>query len=227
MLECQVLILVIFSAAVNVCSPSSPNMYRTLKKNGFHRDLFTKLLIPSSLIEPGCECLIEEEFPPGMYVDPYELKNLREKGGPQFISAAVDIEKPKELSTSFSFIIYPKQLLKEGSEFVTNVTIPVHVRYHQPLSEESTAHVVIQNPHIYLLCHQNDLKTIKKTEKQFPCSGSHENCTWTEISYKTDASSIYFDIPVGSLYQQTPVVSVTLAVTLIGCLFLSSKILQK
>lgn len=48
-----------------------------------YRDLFTKILIPSSLIEPGCLCLMEEEFPPGMYIDPYELKNLREKGGPQ------------------------------------------------------------------------------------------------------------------------------------------------
>ncbi|XP_062586961.1 phosphatidylinositol-glycan biosynthesis class X protein-like [Saccostrea cucullata] len=227
MLGCEAVNLAIFSAAISICSSSSPNLYRTLKKNGFHRDLFTKLLIPSSLTGPGCECLIEEELPPGMYVDPYELKNLREKGGPQFISPSIDIEKPKELSTSFSLLIYPDRLSKEGSEFVTNVTIPVHVRYHQPLPEDSTARVVIQNPHIYLLCEQKDLKAIKKTGKQLPCSSLHENCTWTEISYKTDAIGIQFDVPVGSLNQQMTVVSVTVAVTLIGCLFLSSKFLQK
>jgi hypothetical protein len=48
-----------------------------------YRSLFTKILIPTSLMGPGCESLIEEELPAGLYIDPYELKNYREQGGPQ------------------------------------------------------------------------------------------------------------------------------------------------
>ncbi|XP_048762340.1 phosphatidylinositol-glycan biosynthesis class X protein-like isoform X2 [Ostrea edulis] len=194
-------------------------------------DLFTKILIPASVMETGCECLIEEELPPGLYIDPYELKNYREKGGPQFNSPAVNTENPKELSTSLKFIIY-QEFSVEGSEYVTNVTIPVHVRYHQPSSEGSTSFIQIQNPHIYLLCHREDTqKTIKmetKKTKKFPCSSNpNKTCTYTETVYKTDADSVGFEVPVGDLRHRTTVVGVTLLLTLSGCFYLSSKILYK
>uniref|UniRef100_K1Q6E3 Phosphatidylinositol-glycan biosynthesis class X protein n=1 Tax=Magallana gigas TaxID=29159 RepID=K1Q6E3_MAGGI len=119
-MEVDLFMLVVLGTAITAAVSSSPNLYRTVRKNGFHRELFTKIFIPTSLIDAKCECLIEEQFPPGLYIDPYELKNYREKGGPQFDSPAVDIEKPKELSPNLVFIIYPQQFTAIGPEYVTN-----------------------------------------------------------------------------------------------------------
>ncbi|XP_022312521.2 GPI alpha-1,4-mannosyltransferase I, stabilizing subunit-like [Crassostrea virginica] len=218
-----VFILAALTTLFPLTDSSSPNLYRTLIKNGFHRDLFTKILIPSSLIEPGCLCLMEEEFPPGMYIDPYELKNLREKGGPQFSSPAVDIEKPKELSPSLKFLIYPPPFTLESSVYVTNVTIPVHLRYHQPSSSDRTVQVQLRNPRVYLLCDVKEESIVKIKKKEYPCSSLDKNCTWTEISYMTDAIQVEFEVPVGCLHHRPIVVVSTLGVTILSCLYLCQK----
>lgn len=224
-MEVDLFMLVVLGTAITAAVSSSPNLYRTVRKNGFHRELFTKIFIPTSLIDAKCECLIEEQFPPGLYIDPYELKNYREKGGPQFDSPAVDIEKPKELSPNLVFIIYPQQFTAIGPEYVTNVTVPVHIRYHQPSSRYDTVQIQLKNPRLYLLCQVID-KSIQMNKKQFPCNSVDNNCLWTEIKYKTDVINIEFDVPVGSLHHQGSVISVTLAVTLACCLYLSSKMLH-
>lgn len=224
-MEGDLFVLAILGTVIPVAISSYPNLYRTVKKNGFHRELFTKIFIPSSLIDANCECLIEEQFPPGMYVDPYELKNYREKGGPKFISPAVDIEKPKELSPSLTFTIYPRPFttVTIESEYVTNVTVPVHIRYHQPSSRHETIQIQLKNPRIYLLCDVHN-KSIQMEKKTFPCNSVDKKCLWTEIKYKTDVINIEFDIPVGSLQHHGTVVSVTLAVTIASCLYLSLKL---
>lgn len=75
----------------------------------------------------------------------------------QFDSPAVDIEKPKELSPNLVFIIFPQQFIAIGPEYVTNVTVPVHIRYHQPSSRYDTVQIQLKNPRLYLLCQGKQL----------------------------------------------------------------------
>ncbi|PIK58500.1 putative phosphatidylinositol-glycan biosynthesis class X protein-like [Apostichopus japonicus] len=131
-------VLLVISLALSHASgePTCPTLEgvtlsREVFKEGYHRDLTTSL--HGNITRSGLEIrlILVETFPPGFYIDQYELANLKSFGGPETqILEAVDVEKPAHLSTEFNFFIFIESTDAADDQFVASVSLPIHLRYH-------------------------------------------------------------------------------------------------
>uniref|UniRef100_A0A2K5REU9 Phosphatidylinositol-glycan biosynthesis class X protein n=1 Tax=Cebus imitator TaxID=2715852 RepID=A0A2K5REU9_CEBIM len=101
-------------------------------KDGFHRDL-----------------LIKMKFGEGLFVDPYELRNLTET---MMVLEIFDIEAPNYLSKESEVLIYARQ----DSQCIDcfQAFLPVHYRYHRPHSKDGET---FTEPDLLMYCDQLQL----------------------------------------------------------------------
>ena len=160
------------------------------------RELLTEieLMLTTSILPPKCMLAIEETIPRGMYVDPDQLRDLYQSNGfASYIPTKVDVEKPEFESESFRVFIFRKLEIEQNLR-VTNVQLPVHMRYHKPAqivdlkpsSSAPTAIVKLQNPRLLLSCEGENVAAHcpEKTVTSFCDSTGTEKCEFLLIPYE-------------------------------------------
>uniref|UniRef100_A0A8C0AFJ1 Phosphatidylinositol-glycan biosynthesis class X protein n=1 Tax=Bos mutus grunniens TaxID=30521 RepID=A0A8C0AFJ1_BOSMU len=124
-------------------------------KDGFHRDLLTKVKFGESIEDlQTCRLLIKQYIPTGLFVDPYELASLRERNITEavMVSENFNIEAPNYLSKESEVLIYARQ----DSQCIDcfQAFLPVHYRYHQPHIKDGETFIVVHNPDLLMYCDQ-------------------------------------------------------------------------
>lgn len=160
------------------------------------RELLTEieLMLTTSILPPKCTLAIEETIPRGMYVDPDQLRDLHQTNGfASYIPTKVDVEKPEFESESFRVFIFRKLDIEQNLR-VTNVQLPVHMRYHRPAqildakpsSSAPTAIVKFQNPRLLLSCEGENVASHcpEKAVTSFCDSTGTEKCEFLLIPYE-------------------------------------------
>ena len=160
------------------------------------RELLTEieLMLTTSILPPKCTLVIEETIPRGMYVDPDQLRDLQESTGfSTYIPTKVDVEKPEFESESFRVFIFRRLGIQENLR-VTNVQLPVHMRYHKPgqileakpSSSAPTAIIKLQNPRLLLSCEGENVAAHcpDKAVTSFCDASGTEKCEYLQIPYE-------------------------------------------
>ena len=151
-------------------------------------------MLTTSILPPKCMLAIEETIPRGMYEDPDQLRDLyQSKGFASYIPTKVDVEKPEFESESFRVFIFRKLDIEQNLR-VTNVQLPVHMRYHKPAqitdpkpsSSAPTAIVKFQNPRLLLSCEGENVASHcpEKAVTSFCDSTGTEKCDFLLIPYE-------------------------------------------
>lgn len=151
-------------------------------------------MLTTSSLPPVCKLLIEETIPRGMYVDPDQLRDLHEWSGLQtFIPVKVDVEKPEFESEPFRVFIFRQLKIQENLR-ITDVKLPVHMRYHKPAKLEDpkpsssapAAIVKLQNPRLLLSCEGEDISSYcpEKVVTSYCDSSGTERCEYLQIPYE-------------------------------------------
>ncbi|XP_030430278.1 phosphatidylinositol-glycan biosynthesis class X protein isoform X3 [Gopherus evgoodei] len=128
-----------------------------LLKEGFHRDLLTKVELGAGDEAIGsCTVAIKEHLPTGLYVDPYELASLQQHNLTEalMIPDTVDVESPEYLATDLAIVVYTKPDPQCASCF--KAMLPVHCRYHRPTEDDGEALTVLKSPEILIHCHKSN-----------------------------------------------------------------------
>ena len=136
-----------------------------------------------------------------MYVDPDQLRELKDSTRLNtFIPTKVDVEKPEFESESFRVFIFRKLGIQENLR-VTNVQLPVHMRYHKPAqileakpsSSAPTAIVKLQNPRLLLSCEGENVASYcpEKSVTSYCDSSGTEKCEYLQIPYEI-VSDVFF-----------------------------------
>ena len=134
-----------------------PELHRTVDKNGLHRDLMTEIKLPPTIVtevECACHVQIHEHFTSGVYIDPFQLRSMVNFGGPRFLSPLVDVEQPEYRSSPLEVKLFTRMQKTTGGGLATNLTIPIHLRYHKisTNNDDNDASIFISNPIIYIKC---------------------------------------------------------------------------
>ncbi|XP_039345487.1 phosphatidylinositol-glycan biosynthesis class X protein isoform X2 [Mauremys reevesii] len=158
--------ILIFRVSLLVCTAGNlfaqatcPDITVTqqLLKEGFHRDLLTKVELGAGDEAIGsCTVAIKEHLPTGLYVDPYELASLQQHNLTEalMIPDIVDVESPEYLATDLAIVVYMKPDPQCASCF--KAMLPVHCRYHRPTEDDGEALTLLKSPEILIHCHKSN-----------------------------------------------------------------------
>lgn len=223
-----IFLLVFFEISLSL---QLPTLQRKLLKDGFHRDLQTIIEIPLSLFTQRegmkCHCLYKEFLPSSTYVDTFQLKSVSKHLGFDYVSPTLDIEKPEYQENTFSIfsILIYTDFLVNSDRVISNVTFPIHLRYHLPATDYRN--FSIMNPGVLIRCNNADyIGEIMRTE-QIPCTPKEDIlCEWNIIKYNSDVNDIRVEVPVGNTNHTVLVVLGTLTVTFGSCLWIVYKVLN-
>ncbi|XP_064650543.1 phosphatidylinositol-glycan biosynthesis class X protein-like [Lineus longissimus] len=203
-------------------------MYRSSKNEGYHRDLVTEVIIPLSpagqLPTYGCDILLVEHLPSGVYIDVHQIEQMVEFGGPEVIvNDPIDIEQPEYLSLPNKILVYG-QITVKGQRLSTSITLPIHLRYHRAESEGGYVQVIQKHPEVFVRCDAYDHFSTQDSQG-FPCSAKYpeQRCPWYKIDYSTDSKEITFHLPIGDSDLTNLVCIITIGTTLFGCLYIIYK----
>ncbi|XP_070215117.1 phosphatidylinositol-glycan biosynthesis class X protein [Bos mutus] len=188
-------------------------------KDGFHRDLLTKVKFGESIEDlQTCRLLIKQYIPTGLFVDPYELASLRERNITEavMVSENFNIEAPNYLSKESEVLIYARQ----DSQCIDcfQAFLPVHYRYHQPHIKDGETFIVVHNPDLLMYCDQEFpvLKCWAQSEVTAPCTlNSKDICQWNNMKYKSVYKNLTLQVPVGLTIHTSLVCSVTLLISIL------------
>ncbi|XP_065413195.1 phosphatidylinositol-glycan biosynthesis class X protein isoform X4 [Chrysemys picta bellii] len=190
--------------AGNLCAQATcPDITVTqqLLKEGFHRDLLTKVELGAGDEAIGsCTVAIKEHLPTGLYVDPYELASLQQHNLTEalMIPDTVDVESPEYLATDLAIVVYMKPDPQCACCF--KAMLPVHCRYHRPTEEDGEALAFLKSPEILIHCHKSFLSVEcwKYSEVEAPCSvRNRHTCHWNKVKYKHVNKEVILQVPVG------------------------------
>lgn len=198
------------------------SVMRRIINPGFHKQLLSEveLMLTTTLLPDRCTLLVEETIPRGAFVDPDEMRDLRHRTGLRsFIPSKVDIEKPEFESEAFRVYIFRNLEVRENLR-VTDVQLPVHLRYHRPApplpdGSPPTATVKIPNPRLLLSCPGEELASncSSRAVTAFCDDSALHRCEWLNIPYKINVASVEVSVPVGNTDHTSLVVGVTTLVT--------------
>lgn len=148
-----------------------------------------------------------------------------------FVPQYIDVEAPT--SKSAPFTVYMFEQIKKS----VNITLPVHLRYHEP-SDKKFNRVEIESPKIFYTsgCPGVRNKNVKTT--LLPCKNSSEitdffelsspyYCQWIETEFYSSPITLSFLIPIGNSTSYPFVLPVTLFISWMACLFLTYVIIKK
>ncbi|XP_019355401.1 phosphatidylinositol-glycan biosynthesis class X protein isoform X2 [Alligator mississippiensis] len=196
---------------------------REVLKDGFHRDLLTKVELGTVGEDIGCcSVAIKEHLPAGLYVDPNELALLQQHNQTEalIVPDAVDVEAPEYLATDLVVFIYMKPDPRCTHCF--QATLPVHCRYHRPTENDGRVPAALKNPEILIRCPESfpPMKCWKHSHVEAPCSVRTEStCHWNNVKYKPVNKELILQVPVGLKQHSSLVCAVTLLTTVL-CLSL-------
>ncbi|KAM7248314.1 hypothetical protein CapIbe_000353 [Capra ibex] len=188
-------------------------------KDGFHRDLLTKVKFGESIEDlQTCRLLIKQYIPTGLFVDPYELASLRERNITEavMVSENFNIEAPNYLSKESEVLIYARQ----DSQCIDcfQAFLPVHYRYHRPHIKDGETFIVVHNPDLLMYCDQEFpvLKCWAQSKVTAPCAlNSKDICQWNNMKYKSVYKNLTLQVPVGLTIHTSLVCSVTLLISIL------------
>ncbi|KAM7160472.1 phosphatidylinositol-glycan biosynthesis class X protein isoform 2-T2 [Macrochelys suwanniensis] len=172
-----------------------------LLKEGFHRDLLTKVELGAGDEAIGsCTVAIKEHLPTGLYVDPYELESLQQDNLTEalIIPDSVDVESPEYLATDLAIVVYMKPDPQCACCF--KAMLPVHCRYHRPTEDDGEALALLKSPEILIHCHKSftSVECWKYSDVEAPCSvRNRHTCHWNNVKYKPVNKEVILQVPVG------------------------------
>ncbi|KAM7160471.1 phosphatidylinositol-glycan biosynthesis class X protein isoform 1-T1 [Macrochelys suwanniensis] len=190
-----------------------------LLKEGFHRDLLTKVELGAGDEAIGsCTVAIKEHLPTGLYVDPYELESLQQDNLTEalIIPDSVDVESPEYLATDLAIVVYMKPDPQCACCF--KAMLPVHCRYHRPTEDDGEALALLKSPEILIHCHKSftSVECWKYSDVEAPCSvRNRHTCHWNNVKYKPVNKEVILQVPVGLKQHGALVCAVTLLTTVL------------
>ncbi|KAA0711964.1 Phosphatidylinositol-glycan biosynthesis class X protein [Triplophysa tibetana] len=196
---------------------TSVKMSMKIAKAGFHREL--QYSIQYGKVDHDVKALSVQKLPSGVYMDEYQLANLREDTGLEvLLDSKLDLEAPEYLSTEFTAFIFLSTSENSGQHAVM---VPVHARYHRP---SDTGHlqvkVDIESPRLLIRSDQCKIPPPGSSHVvvEAPCTLSNVSlCSWLKILDLQETGPVSLEIPVGDATQTVTVCIVTVLVTLLSC----------
>ncbi|XP_069583999.1 phosphatidylinositol-glycan biosynthesis class X protein isoform X1 [Ranitomeya imitator] len=190
---------------------------REILKNGFHRDVVTRVQVSSSAEQmDGCSILLRETLPSGLFLDPYQLSSLRQHNLTEvFLMSLVDLEAPEYLSAESQALVYMEPDQSGAGGFISSV--PVHARYHRPSAQGSDASIVLPGPQLLVHCSKDFLLSgcLDYPLVEAPCEPSGAvKCQWMNLPYAEVKEKAALQVPVGRIQHGPAVCIITVAVTL-------------
>nr|XP_054763153.1 phosphatidylinositol-glycan biosynthesis class X protein-like [Lytechinus pictus] len=180
-----------------------------------------------------CRFVILEHLPTGMFVDAYQLKNLKGFGAPAVLFLGeIDVEKPEHLSPNHTIAIYTPPIKPANndnhmiSHMTASIDLPVHLRYHAPSSDPEVNHAEVYLPHpeLFMYCTGCSLDACSNDTglMRAPCTAAnHSICSWTPLDYTMDTyEELVFRMPVGKEWQSRAVTIITLTTIIVGMIVL-------
>ncbi|XP_054838069.1 phosphatidylinositol-glycan biosynthesis class X protein [Eublepharis macularius] len=201
--------------AQNFC----PEVTQWLLKDGFHRDLLTRVNLGT--VDEGtgnCMVAIKIHLPKGLYVDPYELITLHKHNITEALVVAdyVDLEVPEYLAAEIIVLVYMKP--DPDCLYCFRAILPLHCRYHQPAEVDGEISVILKSPEILIHCQKSFLSTecLKETKIEAPCSWKiKHNCHWDSMKFQAINRELKLQIPVGLKHHLILVCTGTLVTTIL------------
>lgn len=135
-------------------------------------------------------------------MDPNQLRDVSEFTGLRtFVNSMVDVEKPEFESEAFRLFIFRNLEIQENLR-LTNVEMPIHLRYHRPREptdleikkgEQPIAVVKMQNPRLFLSCDGENLvaKCPDRAVTLYCDSTGTTKCEYLHIPYKVVSMSFF------------------------------------
>ncbi|XP_056420405.1 phosphatidylinositol-glycan biosynthesis class X protein isoform X2 [Hyla sarda] len=189
---------------------------REILKNGFHRDLVTRVKIHSTAKQTAsCRVLLYETIPSGLFLDPYQLSSLRQHNLTEVVLLnSVDLEAPEYLCAESNVLVYTRPDQSCDDCFISSV--PIHARYHRPSAEASEVSIVLHKPQLLIHCSKGVLLScVDYPIVEAPCGPADEiNCQWMDIPYTEVEEKLAFQVPVGMTPHGPAVCAITVAVTM-------------
>ncbi|XP_068135257.1 phosphatidylinositol-glycan biosynthesis class X protein [Hyperolius riggenbachi] len=191
---------------------------RQLLKNGFHRDLITRVSIQGFAEQVNsCRIVLRESIPSGLFVDPYQLSSLQQQNLTEAVLlTSVDVEAPEYLSTAHTALVYMRPDDTCSNCYIS--TVPVHARYHRPSSHTHQVSVHLQNPQLLIRCSKEFLQSGCPNHLlvEAPCGTFNgKQFQWLDVPYTMVKENPVVQVPVGIAQHSPAVCIVTVAVTLI------------
>ncbi|XP_073481718.1 phosphatidylinositol-glycan biosynthesis class X protein [Aquarana catesbeiana] len=216
----SILLITIHSAASTGAEYSCPQLKveREILKEGFHRDLVTRVSIQDFVEQvDSCRILLNETMPSGLFMDPFQISSLQQHHLVEaIVPTSIDVEAPEYLSKEHTALVYMKP--DETCKDCYISTVPVHARYHRPSAEVYEMSIHIRSPQLLMRCSKDfpPRDCTKHPLIEAPCGSSTEKeCEWMDLPYTLVKDNTTVKVPVG-IEQHGPVVCiVTIAVTLI------------
>ncbi|KAL8213463.1 UNVERIFIED_CONTAM: hypothetical protein K2H54_065683 [Gekko kuhli] len=179
---------------------SCPEVTQWLLKDGFHRDLLSRIkLSTGNEGTGGCTVAIKIHLPKGLYVDPYELTSLNRHNITEALVMGdyVDLEVPEYLANETAVLVYTKPDPECNHCF--RAILPLHCRYHQPAETDGKISAILKSPEILVHCQKRLLSTecLKETKTEEPCSRKNkQNCHWDSVKFQLVNQKLELQIPV-------------------------------
>ncbi|KAK3562366.1 hypothetical protein QTP86_033438 [Hemibagrus guttatus] len=150
-----------------------------LAKYGFHRDLVYE--VRHEPTSHPVKALLLHTLPSGVYMDQYQLADLREEMGLQvLLDSALDLESPAHVSSAFSALVFL------GPHDPLHAAVPVHGRYHKASSSDGWEQIIINPPRLLLRSEHLLGDTVDPglphRVVEAPCTTQNQSlCSWLEI----------------------------------------------
>lgn len=205
----------------------SCRLSRTSLDSGFHRTVETVVNLTSSgsfLVDCHCVILLKELLPSGLYVDTYQTDSLHHHGAAQVYSPRhIDLELPEYVSQSHEIFVYRNMTHSNGDGLMqANISLPIHLRYHQPRLDTEFLLVSLQPPSVMLHCTMcpHWFSKLEELLVNAPCSNNTSlSCAWLQLQCD-GGQELMFEVPVGQLCHLPLVTIVTVFVTFMSAVVL-------
>ncbi|EQC41724.1 hypothetical protein, variant [Saprolegnia diclina VS20] len=172
--------------------------------HGFHQTMAIDMTVAvAPKADETCAVLVVQPLPQTAYADMDELRRLERFGVFELVafSKHIEIERPAAISTEH-VVAFVASLPPTGR---FRLEYPVHFRYQSPAKDLLYRPSVVVAPSLYVRC-TTDV-TASATE-------------WTSVVSPLAQPAVSVEIPVGNLSDGRVVTSVTLFVSIVGCLLL-------
>ena len=180
---------------------------------GFHLEILSEVHLSSPLLTSSSESLncslrLTETLPSGLFVDNFQLKNFHQLGGPLVASRRpVDTEAPAfESAETALTVIHPFKLERPKQRLVSQVVLPVHVRYHRASANGDPTRVTLENPRADISCWDDATR---------PSVRSNQLGSWTRFDADAVTPVLKITVPCGDGAQAPWII----ALTFLACLW--------
>lgn len=212
---------------------------RRIFNPGLHKALLSEVevMLTTSILPDQCQLVVEETLPAGMYVDTDELRDLAEARGLRtFVPVPVDVEKPEFQADAFRMYVFRDLQIQENLR-LTQVEVPVHLRYHQPRPPTPdevrrglapSAIVKLQNPRLFLSCQGDHLaqRCPDRTVTSYCDASGTAKCEYLHLPYKINVNAVEVSVPVGNEEHGSTVVGITTFIVSGGTIYLIIALLR-